>query len=92
MYILLADDTEEGFESSSDWTPRLYDYQAYGSNVLFFTFVNPDTMEIPKAFQKLSASRGTGQQGSVPADTLIIYAIGGYLYSLVSCWFCKPAS
>ena len=83
MYILLADDTEEGFESDSDWVPRLYDYQVSGSNVLFFTFVNPDTMEIPKAFQKLSATRGTDEPGAVPADTLIIYAIGGYLYSLV---------
>merc|ERR1711934_1033491 len=27
MYIILADDTEEGYETDSDWEPELYDYQ-----------------------------------------------------------------
>ena len=37
-------------------------------------------MEIPLAFQKLSATRGTDTEGAVPKDTKIIYAIGGYAY------------
>merc|ERR1711936_1023119 len=81
MYILLADDFEEGFESSADWEPRLYPYQQEGANVLFFTFINPATMAVPESFKKLAASRGTNGDGSVPADTKIIFAIGGYAYS-----------
>ncbi len=82
MYILLADNTEAGYEDDSDWTPELYEYQQEGANVLFFTFIDPSTMEIPLAYQKLSATRGTGAPGAVPQDTLILYAIGGYLYSI----------
>jgi len=83
MYILLADDTEDGFHSDNDdWEPLLYPYQQKGSNVLFFTFINPATMEVPIAFRKLAATRGKGTEGSVPAETLIIFAIGGYAYSL----------
>jgi hypothetical protein len=37
-------------------------------------------MEIPLAFQKLSATRGTDAEGAVPKDTKIIFAIGGYAY------------
>ena len=36
-----------------DWEPRLHPYQQIGSNVLFFTFINPATMEVPVAFKKL---------------------------------------
>merc|ERR1719244_338774 len=82
MYILLADDFNEGFETDADWEPSLFPYQQTGSNLLFFTFINPKSMEVPKAFKKLSATRGTDAKGAVPADTLIIYAIGGYAYSL----------
>ena len=79
LYILLADDDEEGFESNSaSWTPQLYDWQQAGSNVLFFTFIHPDTMDIPPAFAKLAATRGTDQPGAVPADTVILFAIGTY--------------
>merc|ERR1711874_205150 len=82
MYILLADDTEDGFHDDADWEPLLYPYQQTGSNVLFFTFINPETMAIPLAFKKLAASRGTGADGAVPKDTLILFAIGGNAYSL----------
>jgi len=83
MYILLADDTEDGYHSDNDdWEPLLYPYQQDGSNVLFFTFINPATMEVPVAFRKLAATRGKDTEGAVPADTLIIFAIGGYAYSL----------
>ena len=27
MYILLADDTEDGFHTDSDWEPLLHEYQ-----------------------------------------------------------------
>ena len=37
-------------------------------------------MIVPKAFQKLAATRGTGADGAVPKDTKIIFAIGGYSY------------
>jgi len=82
MYILLADDTEDGFHSDSDWEPMLYPYQQTGANILFFTFINPATMEVPLAFKKLAESKGHYKEGAVPADTLIIFAIGGYAYSL----------
>jgi len=82
MYILLADDFEDGFDTDADWEPRLYPYQQEGANVLFFTFINPATMKVPKSFKKLAASRGTGGEGSVPANTRIIFAIGGYAYSI----------
>jgi len=37
-------------------------------------------MVVPKAFQKLAATRGTGVDGAIPRDTKIIFAIGGYSY------------
>jgi len=82
MYILLADDTEDGFGTDEDWEPGLFPYQQNGANVLFFTFINPATMKVPLAFKKLAASRGTNVEGAVPSDTRIIFAIGGYAYSL----------
>merc|ERR550539_391851 len=82
LYVLLADDTETGFETNSDWEPRLFPWQQESSNVLFFTFIHPDSMEVPIAYRKLAATRGTGAPGSVPANTVIIFAIGGYAYSI----------
>ena len=82
LYVLLADDTEEGFGTRADWEPKLFPWQQESSNVLFFTFIHPDTMEVPRAYQKLAATRGSGAPGSVPANTVIMFAIGGYAYSL----------
>jgi len=83
LYILLADDTEEGFESeTSSWEPELHPWQQEAANVLFFTFIHPDTMSIPPSYVKLAASRGTGLPGAVPKETFIMFAIGGYAYSL----------
>ena len=82
LYVLLADDTEEGFGTRADWEPKLSPWQQESSNVLFFTFIHPDTMEVPRAYQKLAATRGTGAPGSVPDNTFIMFAIGGYAYSL----------
>eukprot|EP00091_Calanus_sinicus_P014496 TRINITY_DN3205_c0_g1_i2.p1 TRINITY_DN3205_c0_g1~~TRINITY_DN3205_c0_g1_i2.p1 ORF type:complete len:386 (-),score=133.79 TRINITY_DN3205_c0_g1_i2:20-1177(-) len=82
MYILLADDSEEGYHTDDDgWEPLLYPYQQEGANVLFFTFINPETMEVPISFGKLAATKGKGTEGAVPSDTRIIFAIGGYAYS-----------
>ena len=82
MYILLADDTEEGYHTDDEWDPQLYPYQQEGANVLFFTFINPVSMEIPKSFIKLAKTRGTDSPGAVPKDTVIMFAIGGILYSI----------
>eukprot|EP00095_Tigriopus_kingsejongensis_P010891 maker-scaffold1216_size55193-snap-gene-0.10 protein:Tk10891 transcript:maker-scaffold1216_size55193-snap-gene-0.10-mRNA-1 annotation:"glycoside hydrolase family 18 protein" len=82
LYILLADDDEEGFESNAQWEPALYPWQQISANVLFFTFIHPTTMEIPQSFQKLAATRGTDKEGAVPKDTTIIFAIGGFAYSM----------
>ena len=38
---------------NGDWEPRLYEYQQRGANVLFFTFINPETMRVAEAFKKL---------------------------------------
>ena len=82
MYLLLADETVPGYTSNDDWTPALNDYQTTGANVLFFSFINPGTMEVPPAFTTLAKSRGTGASGSISADTTIMFAIGGYSYSM----------
>merc|ERR1712168_1570846 len=82
MYILLADDYEEGWDSSVNWEPKLFEYQQLGANVLFFTFINPATMVIPESFKNLAKTRGTGAEGAVPVDTVIIFAIGGYAYNI----------
>lgn len=82
IYILLADDDHEGFESNAVWEPRLYDYQQKGANVLFFTFIHPQTMEIPPAFESLAKTRGKNEEGAIPEKTVIIFAIGGYAYSV----------
>jgi len=82
MYLPLADETEDGFHDDADWEPKLYSYQQNGANVLFFCFINPATMDVPKAFGKLAATKGTNVEGAVPADTRIIFAIGGYAYSI----------
>ena len=84
LYILLADDDEEGFESHAQWEqePQLFDWQQQAANVLFFTFIHPETMDVPPSFQSLAATRGSGAPGSVPANTVIMFAIGGYSYSI----------
>merc|ERR1712064_34295 len=82
LYVLLADDTEDGYGTTADWEPKLFPWQQESSNVLFFTFIHPESMEVPEAYKKLAATRGTGASGSVPANTVIMFAIGGYAYSI----------
>lgn len=69
LYIILADDYVDGFDTAADWQPELYEYQKEAANVLYFTFINPDSMVVPKAFERLAATRGTQMQGAVPNDT-----------------------
>ena len=35
----------------------------------FFTFINPETMKVPCAFEKLMATKGSGAKGAIPDDT-----------------------
>ncbi len=69
LYIILADDYVDGFGSDADWQPALFPYQQEAANVLYFTFINPETMAVPPAFERLAATRGTGVEGAVPEDT-----------------------
>ena len=69
FYVILADDTWEGFEGNSTWEPELYDYMAEAANVLFFSFINPETMVVPNAYKKMMATKGSGAPGTIPADT-----------------------
>ena len=83
IYVLLADHTEEGFENNATkWTPELFEWQQKSANVLYFTFIRAQEMEVPMAYQKLAKTRGTNEPGAVPANTVILFAIGGYLNSL----------
>merc|ERR550539_1706393 len=84
LYVLLADDDDDGYESNAQWAqePQLFEWQQQAANVLFFTFIHPETMDVPPSFRTLAASRGTGAPGSVPANTVIMFAIGGYSYSI----------
>ena len=82
LYLVLADNTEPGYLDNVDWLPELYPWQQTGANALFFTFIHPGTMEVPPAFRNLANTRGSGLPGSVPEDTLIMFVIGGFVYSL----------
>ena len=80
LYVLLADDTVKGSHTrdcdDDKCRPRLHEYQQKGANVLFFTFINPESMTVPNAFQKLAKTRGLNEEGAVPEETVIIFAIG----------------
>ena len=94
MYILVADDGDKPrpltwngpkvgpYNSTTEWQPQLHPYQQKGTNTLFFTFLNPKLMpEVPPSFVALAKTRGKSTKGAVPADTSIIFAIGGQAYS-----------
>ena len=69
LYILLADDDEDGFDSNAEWNPELFPWQQKAANVLFFTFIHPGTMEVPPSFQKLAASRGSNAEVNTDEQT-----------------------
>ena len=81
MYLAIADDEVMGYHTDDAWAPKLYEYQQQGSNVLFFTFINPESMKVPISFKNLASTKGSELAGSVPASTKIIFSIGGYSYS-----------
>jgi len=87
MYVLIADDTDKVYTSTYKWTPQLYPYQQKGTNVVYLTFLNPKLMPaVPPGMAALAQSRGSGKPGAVPADTAIIFAIGGMAYSTGTVW------
>jgi hypothetical protein len=81
MYVLIADDTVSGYTSTDSWQPALYDYQLHGANVLWLTFLNPNTMTLPPAMINLAHCRGSGQSGCPMSNQTIIISIGGEAYS-----------
>ena len=76
LYVLLADDDHEGYESEAVWEPRLYEWQQKAANVLFFTFIHPITMDVPPAFEALAKTRGQDIPGAIPRDTVVLFALG----------------
>ena len=81
MYVLVSDNGDSKYKDSHHWTPRLHQYQVEGANVIFMTFVDPKTMEVPVAMRNLAASRGKSETGSVPHATKLIVSVGGQAYS-----------
>ncbi len=71
---MLLSDNGLSFNDNANWSPELYPYQQQAANVLFFSFIDPIKMVV--AFAKLAKTRGSGAQGSVPANTMILFAIG----------------
>jgi len=82
MYTLVADDTVAGYTSNDNWQPGLPHYLESGSNVLFFSFIHPGTMKVPPSFANFAKTRGSANNGSIPANTLIMFSVGGYSYSI----------
>jgi len=81
FYCLLADDTVPGYTSNSNWQPMLPEYMAKGSNLLFFTFIDPTNMKVPPAYINLAKTRGKNNNGSIPQNTVILFSVGGESYS-----------
>jgi len=81
FYALLSDDTVPNYGSDANWQPMLPQYMSKGSNVLFFSFINPTNMKVPPAYANLAKTRGKSENGSIPANTVIIFSVGGESYS-----------
>jgi len=80
MYLLVADDSIPGYGSDDNWQPVLPSYLQSGSNVVFFSFLNPTSMKVPTAFASFAKTRGTS--GGIPSSTVILFSVGGYSYSI----------
>eukprot|EP01084_Bolivina_argentea_P027159 50512_1 len=75
LYCLIADDTEPGYNSTTNWQPELYDYIINGTNVIFLFFVNANTMPaVPIAMSNLAKCKG--QPGCPPKNVPVIFSIG----------------
>jgi len=81
FYALLADDTVPNYGSNANWQPMLPQYMSKGSNVLFFSFINPTDMKVPPAYTNLAKTRGKNENGSIPVNTIIMFSVGGESYS-----------
>ena len=80
FYVLIADDTVTNYTSTDNWQPELYDYEIKGTNVLWFTFINPEKMpSVPPAMANLAKCKGN--PGCPPKSTPVIFSIGGEAYS-----------
>jgi hypothetical protein len=80
FYSLIADDTVQGYTSTDNWQPNLYDYQLNGTNVLWLTFINPNLMPaVPVAMANLAKCKG--QKGCPPKNMPVIFSVGGEAYS-----------
>ncbi len=78
MYLAINADSDWQWNSNKDWTPQLHSYQQSAVNVLYLCFINPATMQVPKSFANMAATRGTGAWGAVPSDTVVLFSVGGY--------------
>jgi len=82
MYVLVADDTDQVYNSTYKWTPQLHPYQQTGANLFYLTFINPSLMpDVPPAFAALAKARGTNASGAIPSHATVLFAIGGMAYS-----------
>ena len=80
FYCLIADDTVSNYTSNDVWTPELYSYQMSAFNLLWLTFINPETMPlVPPAMIALSQCRDSN--GCPSSKIPVIYSIGGEAYS-----------
>ncbi len=87
FYLLVADDTDPTYNSTTVWTPQLYPYQQAAGNVLFLTFINPALLPaVPPGMAALAKSRGTSASGAPPAGTVIMFSLGGEYYSEGQTW------
>ena len=57
LYLSMADDTVEGYETDSDWNPELYEYQQVGANLLLFAFINPANHGGSKVISKVGRNK-----------------------------------
>ena len=39
-------------------------------------------MDVPPAFEDLAKTRGTGVEGAIPSDTVILFAIGKQIFTI----------
>ncbi len=77
VYLAINADGDGEWNTHKDWTPQLHSYQQSAANVLYLCFINPSTMEVPKSFANMAATRGSGAQGAVPSNTVVLFSVGG---------------
>lgn len=74
FYLLITDDSDNGYGSNTLWEPVIPDYMNSGANVLFLAFVNPSLMPaLPAAMAHIGKNKLSSQK--------VIASIGGQAYS-----------